>query len=988
MLNWLENTLFPAVLNMSLTASVIILVVLIARLALRRAPRVFSYALWSVVLFRLLCPVSVSSALSLFNLAQAPVSTGRGPITVVNYVQPEQNAWTPGTVVMPGTVEGSGVTEGANPGLAWPDVLLCVWILVAAGMLLWALVAYLSLRVRLWDSRQIDSRVYVSARIDTAFVSGFVLPRIYLPQGLTERERECVLAHERRHIRRCDHIIKPLAYIALCLHWFNPLVWLAWVLAMRDMETSCDEAAIKTLGQGAKADYAQTLLNMATGRRVSLAVSLSFGDDTKRRIKLISRMKPDKRWIAVLAAVLCVVIIAACAANPSAKKYASVNDYAKEHGFVTESTYTYLTVDGEYDEAGYTSAVMGVPVQVGEVINLASSGTLEAWTYNVGIFLDPEEMSAPSAEAWQDELGNSFHLRIDHLIYALKLTDGQYEILSDRTITREEAASLDDIATVNQDLYNWYVENYGPLPTSESEVSGAYESVNEYIEATASDTVSYYTENGVASAPVNETQIESTLLASIANLNPDGNLQAWECKVYYKLDVPLSEVVLVGGQQYIYDGWYYLEPGRLLYTVQYPDGSFDVLNDQPMNDTLAAYGGSASDAMWDWYVVQNELDIPLCYVDWKDELDQESYDAGNFPARRYDGDGWYVYIPTSGWYMQPSNGNTWNWFSEYVPEASFSVTRIEEGETVPSADPLEGYSLFQDVFPGTGCTWLLTATWPTGADAPDYAASIPKTLRLMADSFRVDPGFWPVAASIGYKGSGWGVDIPEEGWTLDTDNRTYWRWEEDNGSGANFEMLIMDINGYNAWLDENLGQSKPVNGGLYRTESGWQAMSWATQEYGGEMRGFVWSGEWPELELPETPYLDVFKSLTLGTEGAGWNVSVPEEGWTLDTDNRTYWRWEEDNGSGANFEMLIMDINGYNAWLDENLGQSKPVNGGLYRTESGWQAMSWATQEYGGEMRGFVWSGEWPSLPGEDGVNPYEHIFSSFRLNLLITPDV
>ena len=396
MLNWLENTLFPAVLNMSLTASVIILVVLMARLAIKRAPRWCSYALWSVVLFRLLCPVSVSSALSLFNLARAPVSTGRGPITVVNYVQPEQNAWTPGTVVMPGTVEGSGVTEAASPGIAWPDVLLCVWILVAAGMLLWALVAYLSLRVRLWDSRQIGSRVYVSSRIDTAFVSGFAVPRIYLPQGLTERERECVLAHERRHIRRCDHIIKPLAYIALCLHWFNPLVWLAWVLAMRDMETSCDEAAIKTLGQGAKADYAQTLLNMATGRRVSLAVSLSFGDDTKRRIKLISRMKPDKRWIAVLAVVLCVVIIAACAANPSAKKYASVNDYAKEHGFVTESTYTYLTVDGEYDEAGYTSAVMGVPVQVGEVINLASSGTLEAWTYNVGIFLDPEEMSAPS----------------------------------------------------------------------------------------------------------------------------------------------------------------------------------------------------------------------------------------------------------------------------------------------------------------------------------------------------------------------------------------------------------------------------------------------------------------------------------------------------------------------------------------------------------------------------------------------------------------
>ena len=159
MLNWLENTLFPAVLNMSLTASVIILVVLMARLAIKRAPRWCSYALWSVVLFRLLCPVSVSSALSLFNLARAPVSTGRGPITVVNYVQPEQGAWAPGTVVMPRTAESTPAPETVSSGIAWTEVLLCVWCLVVAGMLLWALVAYLSLRVRLWDSRQIGSRV-------------------------------------------------------------------------------------------------------------------------------------------------------------------------------------------------------------------------------------------------------------------------------------------------------------------------------------------------------------------------------------------------------------------------------------------------------------------------------------------------------------------------------------------------------------------------------------------------------------------------------------------------------------------------------------------------------------------------------------------------------------------------------------------------------------------------------------------------------------
>ena len=250
--------LLPALLNMSLTASVIILVVLAARLLLKRAPRAFSYALWAVVLFRLLCPVSFASDVSFLDAVDAPAEFApSGQISVISYVptdivhNPKPSVQLPvpalNEAINPNLPQGAEQTV-ADPLEAPVSMLTFLWTLVAAFLLLRGLVLYLDLRMRLWRSPKLSGRVYAAKGIGTAFVAGILRPKIYLPEGLGERESECVLAHERSHIRRGDHIIKPLAYMALCLHWFNPLVWLAWVLAMRDMESSCDEAAIKRLG--------------------------------------------------------------------------------------------------------------------------------------------------------------------------------------------------------------------------------------------------------------------------------------------------------------------------------------------------------------------------------------------------------------------------------------------------------------------------------------------------------------------------------------------------------------------------------------------------------------------------------------------------------------------------------------------------------------------------------------------------------------------
>ena len=393
------NTVLPALLNMSLTGSAVICVVIIARFLLKRAPGKYSYALWAAALFRLLCPFSVSSAVSLFNVAKAPASAvvPAGPVTVMDYVPapvlvdftaaPAPEATPAPAVTTPGPSAHAAVPGGAL--ISDPmELAALVWLAIAGIFLLAGLVQYLSLRVRLWDSRRLAGRVFLCNNIETAFAVGLLRPRIYLPARLTERERECVLAHERCHIRRGDHIYKLLAYIALSLHWFNPLVWLAWVLAMRDMESSCDEAALRRLGGGARADYAQTLLNLATGRRNGPGTSLAFGDDVKRRIKAMAKARPARRYVSVLAVILAAAVITGCAVNPkgaaetepagqgAAGEYPTAEAYLEAAAAeMTETTVAFA--GGETRSVAVTASRADIDGEVASIEGLDPDGTLE-----------------------------------------------------------------------------------------------------------------------------------------------------------------------------------------------------------------------------------------------------------------------------------------------------------------------------------------------------------------------------------------------------------------------------------------------------------------------------------------------------------------------------------------------------------------------------------------------------------------------------------
>ena len=314
---------FSAVLNMSITASIAILVILLARTMLKRAPKIFSYALWAVVLFRLLCPVSLTTGFSLMGLIQAPTTeAGRIEYVSLDALRTEKTA---STVDVPAAdlgqatdtrVESSEVAaEGSVDGLI--SVASMVWICGVGAMLTFHLLQLLRFRRKLTGAIPLHDNIYLSDYISTPFVMGLIHPKIYLPSAISEAEQSYIIQHEKHHIRRCDHMIKLLAFAAVCIHWFNPLVWLAFALSSKDMEMSCDEAVMSQMGRDIRADYSSSLLQFSTGKRVIVGTPLAFGEgDAKERIENIMKYKKPTMMIVVLAVIVCVGLTACLSSNP------------------------------------------------------------------------------------------------------------------------------------------------------------------------------------------------------------------------------------------------------------------------------------------------------------------------------------------------------------------------------------------------------------------------------------------------------------------------------------------------------------------------------------------------------------------------------------------------------------------------------------------------------------------------------------------------
>jgi len=309
------DAIFLQVLNMSLTASYVILFVLAARLFLKKAPKIFSYALWSVVLFRLICPFSFESLFSLLPINANPIP---GDImyaevpqinTGINLVDNAANPILSTQTAMQGA--------SVNPMQIWVFAGRMIWLAGIAILLIYSVVSLLRLRSDLVGAVKWRDNIYLADHIASPFVMGVIRPKIYLPSALLEREQKYIILHEQTHIRRLDHIIKIIAFLVLIVHWFNPLVWLAFILCVKDMEMSCDESVMKQMDTDIRKEYSASLLSLAAGRRIAAGIPLAFGEgDTKSRIKNVLNYKEPAFWIIIVALVAVLAVLAGLAANP------------------------------------------------------------------------------------------------------------------------------------------------------------------------------------------------------------------------------------------------------------------------------------------------------------------------------------------------------------------------------------------------------------------------------------------------------------------------------------------------------------------------------------------------------------------------------------------------------------------------------------------------------------------------------------------------
>lgn len=342
---------FQQVVSMSLTAGLVILAICAARLLLRQAPKKFSYWLWAGAAFRLVCPFSFPAAFSLLALAPAAQTVAEtGPLTEVSYL--------PGAG-LPVAAPGVGAADAALPQAAgagqalglW-EVLGLVWLLGAAALLIGALVAYLRVKGQVATAVKFAHNVYECGAFRSPFVLGFFRPKIYIPFGLEPRQREHVLCHESAHIQRRDYLVKPLGFLLLAIHWFNPLVWLAFHLMSRDMEMSCDEKVLSQLGEEARREYSLSLLSIGSRRRFPAPNPLAFGETgVKERVVNVMKFRRAKRWVTVAAAVAVVAVTAACAANPAGESLLPSASPASADSGGAGGTSSATLATGIYDEA-------------------------------------------------------------------------------------------------------------------------------------------------------------------------------------------------------------------------------------------------------------------------------------------------------------------------------------------------------------------------------------------------------------------------------------------------------------------------------------------------------------------------------------------------------------------------------------------------------------------------------------------------------------
>ena len=311
----LLSEIFLKIINMSISASWLVLAVVLLRLVLKKAPKWISVLFWGFVAIRLICPFSIESVLSLIPSAETvspdimmdwtpEISTGIGSVdTVINPIITQTFAPNPAT--------------SANPLQILIPVAGMAWFAGIAIMLIYTAISYFLLRRKVATAVLLRKNIYQSENVDSPFVLGIIKPKVYLPFRMDGQNLEHVIAHEESHIQRKDHWWKPFGFVLLALHWFNPLMWLAYVLLCRDIELACDEKVIKEMDNENRANYTQALVACSVNRRSIAACPLAFGEvGVKERVKSVMNYKKPTFWIIVAAVITCIAVAVCFLTNP------------------------------------------------------------------------------------------------------------------------------------------------------------------------------------------------------------------------------------------------------------------------------------------------------------------------------------------------------------------------------------------------------------------------------------------------------------------------------------------------------------------------------------------------------------------------------------------------------------------------------------------------------------------------------------------------
>ena len=314
------NELFLKIINMSISASWLVLAVLILRFVLKKAPKWINVLLWGIVAIRLICPFSFESTLSLIPSAETiPLNIGMDTTPTINSgISAINNA------VNPIISQSNTPMAGASVNLLQITIGIYeyIWIFGMIALALYTAISYWRLRRKVDTAVRYKDNIFQSENVSFPFVLGIIKPRIYLPFKMNGQYLEYVVAHEQAHICRKDHWWKPLGFLLLMIHWFNPLMWLAYVLLCRDIELACDEKVIKELGNEQRGDYTQALVACSVNRRMIGACPLAFGEvSVKERVKSVMNYKKPAFWVIIISVIVCVGVAVCFLTNPKQDSY-------------------------------------------------------------------------------------------------------------------------------------------------------------------------------------------------------------------------------------------------------------------------------------------------------------------------------------------------------------------------------------------------------------------------------------------------------------------------------------------------------------------------------------------------------------------------------------------------------------------------------------------------------------------------------------------